>query len=315
MQLDLSVVIPCYNCEKTIIRCLDSIPKQAGVEIILVDDCSADRTAEVIKSYKSGHPDENIRLIQAETNLGAGEARNKGIGAVTKKYLTFVDSDDELAVAFGKLMDSELDADDDCLIFDAEMISRSGSSVLKMFYSDEIQAGGLLQKDALVYVRPATWGKIYRAEMIREHEVRFGRIQRNEDLVFTKTALCYCKSVRYLDIPLYRYYDNPNSLMNDRSLLTEKNAVNAVSAVKETIIRNGFTAEFNSIYFLEIVYATTLTLLRMGKSVGECRAHFKKVHAEYQKKDPYRKRYMLKYRLSYLMYKYNLYFLFKLVFR
>ena len=315
MRLDLSVVVPCYNCEKTIRRCLDSIPKNAGIEIILVDDCSADHTAEEIRKYIDEYPEETIRLIQPENNLGAGEARNRGIEAVTKGYLTFADSDDELSAAFGKLIDAELAEDCDCLIFDAEMISSSGSSVLKMFYADGIQPGSIPQKDALVFVRPATWGKIYRTRIVQEHGVCFGRIKRNEDLVFTKTALCFCEKVRYLNIPLYRYYDNPDSLMNDRSLLTEQNAMNAVRLVKPVILENGFAAEFNSIYFLEIVYATTMTLLRLGRTPAQCREHFRQVNNQYDKKDPYRRRYMLKYRLSYLLYKLNLYFLFKMIFR
>ena len=315
MRLDLSIVIPCYNCENTIIRCLDSIPKGAGIEVILVDDCSSDNTLEKIGGYQKAYPDEAIRVVSNPKNLGAGETRNRALDLVTRTYLTFVDSDDQLAAEFAEQAAPEFDAGFDCLIFDAEMVSPSGSSVLKMFYAEGIARGRVPQKEALVYVRPATWSKIYRSQIIRDHGIRFGRIPRNEDLVFTKSALCFCEKVRYLDQPLYYYNDNPASLMNDRSLLTEKNAMNAVSLAKPVITGSGFETEFNSIYFLEIVYATTLTLLRMGKSPKECRAHFNTVHAQYRKNDPYRSRYMLKYRLSYLLYRLNLFFLFKLIFR
>ncbi len=315
MRLDLSVVIPCYNCENTIVRCLDSIPKGIGIEIILVDDCSSDNTLKKISGYQKTHPDEAIRIVSNLKNLGAGETRNKALDMVTRKYLMFVDSDDQLAAGFAEQVEHEFDVGFDCLIFDAEMVSPSGSSVLKMFYANGIVRGNIPQKEALVYVRAATWSKIYRSQIIRDHDIRFGCIPRNEDLVFTKAALCFCSMVRYLDRPLYYYNDNPASLMNDHSLLTEKNAMNAVSLVRPIITGSGFEPEFNSIYFLEIVYATTLTLLRMGRSSKECRDHFKTVHAQYRKKDPYRSRYMLKYRLSYLLYRLDLFVLFKLIFR
>ena len=315
MRLDLSVVIPCYNCVDTIIRCLDSIPKEVGIEFILVDDCSSDNTLETIKNYQETYPDEDIKIVSNLTNLGAGETRNIALGMVSRTWLMFVDSDDQLSMEFADVVRSEFEAGFDCLIFDAVMVTLSETSTLKMFYTNGIAKGDVSQKEALVYVRPATWGKIYRSQIIREHNIQFGCIRRNEDLVFTKSALCFCTHVRYLDKPLYFYHDNPASLMNNRSLLSEKNAMNAVSLVKPIIIDSGFFPEFNSIYFLEVVYATTLTLLRMGKSQSECRTQFKKVHAQYQKKDPYRKKYKLKYRLSYLLYRMNLFFLFKLVFK
>lgn len=315
MQLDLSIIIPCYNCESTITRCLDSIPKEAGIEVILVNDCSGDRTPDVIRRYQETHPNEAIKVISNPKNLGAGETRNKALDSVNRTYLTFMDADDQLSADFLRLTGPEMDTGFDCLIFDAEMVAPSGSSVLKMFYAGGIAPGDISQKEALVYIRPATWGKVYRSQIIREHNIRFGRIPRNEDLVFTKSALCFCSRIRYMDRPLYYYHDNPASLMNDRSLLTEKNAMNAVEMVKPILIGSGYEREFNSIYFLEIVYATTLTLLRLGRTPGECRAHFRTVHAQYRKRDPYRKKYMLKYRLSYLLYRMNLFFFFKLIFR
>lgn len=315
MNLNLSIIIPCYNCEATIYSCLESIPGDVGIEIILVDDCSKDQTANLIRQYKREHPEKEIVLQHCDKNIGAGEARNIGLGLVSRDYLTFLDSDDQFSSGFLQHVKPAFDTGFDCLVFDANMVSLSGVSYLKMFYTENIAAGDVAQKEALVYTRPATWGKIYRTQVIRDHNIRFGRIQRNEDLVFTKTALCFCKTVRYLAERLYLYHNNPNSLMNNRTLLTEKNAMNAVGLVKPVMLENGFDLEFNSVYFLEIVYATTMTLLRMGKTPGQCREHFRKIDGEYNRKDPYRGRYMRKYRLSYQMFRMNLFFLFRFLFR
>jgi glycosyltransferase involved in cell wall biosynthesis len=89
----VSVVIPAYNREKTIKRCLDSVVNQTytNLEIIVVDDCSDDSTAEIVSSYN----DSRIKLITLEKNSGAQAARNRGIKEAAAGWITFLDSDDE----------------------------------------------------------------------------------------------------------------------------------------------------------------------------------------------------------------------------
>lgn len=89
----VSVIIPVYNREKTIKKSIDSILNQTytNIEVIVVDDCSLDRSRDVVKSYK----DERIRLIVCEENKGANHARNLGISLSVGKYIAFNDSDDE----------------------------------------------------------------------------------------------------------------------------------------------------------------------------------------------------------------------------
>ncbi len=313
MMLDVSVIIPCFNCEKTIRRCLDSIPKGVGVEVILVNDCSTDRTRDEIIQYKNEFPMETITLIENQENSGAGESRNVALSRITRTYLTFVDADDTLSSDFASQIFKELDKPVDCLIFDAMVVSPNDQSVLRMFYTNRIDTHEVEPKQALTYTRPCTWGKLYRSDIIRENGVRFGNLQRNEDLVFTKTALCYCNTVRYLNAPLYLYYINPTSLMNNKALLTEKNAINAVEQIKPVLIQNGFQDEYNSIYFLEVVYSTSMTFVRLGKINKECIEHFKEVDSLYRKRDPYFSKYLIRYRLTYVLFRLHLFCLFRLI--
>ena len=86
----VSIIVPSYNSEKTIKNCLDKISKESGrlnSEIIVVDDCSTDKTVEIIKTFQ------NIKLIELESNKGAGNARNKGAEKAIFENLCFVDSD------------------------------------------------------------------------------------------------------------------------------------------------------------------------------------------------------------------------------
>ena len=92
----ISIVVPVYNAEKYIEQTVDMVMKQTFTdwELILVEDCSKDNSAEVLRSLESELQDARIRVIYKEKNEGAAKARNTGIDAATGKYLAFLDADD-----------------------------------------------------------------------------------------------------------------------------------------------------------------------------------------------------------------------------
>lgn len=95
--MKLSIIIPVYNQEELIIRCLDSIPARNDIEIIIIDDKSTDKTRENIMRYMLQYEDKKaIMLIENETNVGAGLSRNYGIDNAKGEYIMFLDSDDYL---------------------------------------------------------------------------------------------------------------------------------------------------------------------------------------------------------------------------
>ena len=96
----LSIVIPVYNTAVYLKECLDSIINQtySNIEIICVDDCSPDNSAEIIKEYAA--KDNRIKYIKHSENKKQGAARNTGIDAASGKYITFIDSDDYLSYKY-----------------------------------------------------------------------------------------------------------------------------------------------------------------------------------------------------------------------
>lgn len=92
----ISIVVPVYNAEKYIEQTVDMVMKQTFTdwELILVEDCSKDNSAEVLRSLESELQDARIRVIYKEKNEGAAKARNTGIDAATGRYLAFLDADD-----------------------------------------------------------------------------------------------------------------------------------------------------------------------------------------------------------------------------
>ena len=91
----VSIVIPCFNSERTIARCLDSILAQSHtcIEILIYDDASHDATLSIIQAYEASHP--NLKVFYGAENMGAGYARNHLLSKATGEYIAFIDADDE----------------------------------------------------------------------------------------------------------------------------------------------------------------------------------------------------------------------------
>lgn len=299
---NISVVIPCYNSAKTIINCLISIGKSC--EIILIDDFSCDDTVKVIEDFKMNNPEYDIKLICNVKNCGAGNSRNLGIKNVTGKYILFVDSDDELVPnCIDILNDYTAVSDYDCIIFDAQILKNNKSHKLKMFYSNKINEGIIKQNEALVYTRGCTCGKLYKADVIKKFNVRFGTTRINEDLVFTKTALMFACKIYYINKCLYIYKQMNNSLMHkERMNVNDNNEISAYKRIKE-MASGQYSEEMNSIYFLEVLYARISRLILVGYGRKMCKNAYDELAKNYKKPDKYFKKYLFKYKLAYLFIK------------
>ena len=92
-NIKISVIVPIYNTEKYLNRCIDSILSQTlnDIELILINDCSTDKSLDIINSYKKY---DNVSIIDLEEKLGPGGARNIGISHAQGEFICFIDSDD-----------------------------------------------------------------------------------------------------------------------------------------------------------------------------------------------------------------------------
>ena len=155
MSLALSIIIPVYNCEKTIRKCLDSIFIQKNdlkYEIIIVDDGSSDGTVEVVESVIAGRG--NVKFIHQE-NAGAGAARNKALRYASGDYLLFIDGDDYISSNSLNILKIEMQKNEDLdvLIFMYRYYDE-GSCVFKK----------MSQRDAEVYNDVAFQNRVFSFE-------------------------------------------------------------------------------------------------------------------------------------------------------
>lgn len=309
-EFGLSVIIPCYNAQNTIIQCIESIPNGCDLEIIIVDDCSTDASAITIQDYIHSSK-RNIVFLKNEKNLGAGEARNRGIERATKEYIAFLDSDDQFSSTFINEIAKPISNGYDMIVYDANIVSKDHTERLDMFFSNSIARGLVNQKKALVFIKGCTCGKIYRTEIIQNNKIRFGNMPRNEDMVFTKIATAYSQNIYYLEIPLYCYYENKSSLMNDNSLINKENAVEAFNIVNHSLQNKGFEEELNSMFFLEVIYTLVLAELKTSGSAKQAKKTYRRFKNNYKRPDRYFREYSKKFKLSYYLFEINAFALFK----
>lgn len=202
-----SVIIPIYNAEKTIHRCIDSLLGQdcSDAEIILVNDGSPDRSGEICRAYARAHPE--IRLIEKE-NGGVSTARNAGLDAARGKYVCFVDSDDYVSPSyFSEIGRALSDGRWDLIRFsycvdDGICVQERRSAG----FSAETRKDALpkLLDDICRKTLNSPWAKVYRKELIDRHQIRFPvGASMAEDRAFNISYSLHVNSYQVSDQALY----------------------------------------------------------------------------------------------------------------
>lgn len=212
----LHFIIPVYNVEKYLSRCLESVINQSyqNTNIILVDDGSPDRCPEICDDFSNKY--ENITVIH-KSNGGLSDARNAGLlylkdRAEESDYITFVDSDDFLHPLYGEKM-VELCEKYDCGISQCEYEKGSKDAFEKK--SDDGQEFFVSSSDALLgyKLKSQSTPKVYRAKLFKELLFPVGVI--NEDEFVTYKAVYAAKKIAFTNSPLYYYFQHDASIMDN----------------------------------------------------------------------------------------------------
>lgn len=217
MEPKISVVIPCYNCERFIEKCLESIINQMydNLEIIVVNDGSTDSTENVVKKYLS---DKRVVYIKQE-NGGEAAARNSGIEVATGEYIGFVDSDDYIDPdMYCKLYKAISETDSDMAVSNYNQVY--SDETIKSDYSTMSGREYKIQEDVLSYwvnvcaaSRPNNyvWTRLYRTEIIEQSGIRFERFTHSADTLFNFKLLTYINKCVLVNEGLYYYVQRQGS--------------------------------------------------------------------------------------------------------
>lgn len=211
----VSVVIPQYNVESYISRCLDSVLSQSynDIEIIVVDDCSTDGSVDVVKQYREHHPD--IRLIRHDRNLGPMMARRDGYEAATGDFIMFVDPDDTLPLdAICNLVSCQRAALADIVVGNALKHNEDGTEKI-LLGGGKI---GLTKTDLFSAVieqqfRPQLWGKLFRSELFHDGSLQnYEGMTLAEDVCLLYQLMAKSETIVPYDGIVYDYYCRKDSL-------------------------------------------------------------------------------------------------------
>lgn len=211
----LSIIIPCYNSEKWISRCLDSILCQDidDYELIVVNDGSEDDTLKLLSEYQAKYPD-IIKIID-KANGGVSTARNAALDIAKGKYVAFVDSDDEIVEdrLHKVILDSKQFPGTDVFLLGME--SETDGTILTKEYYDNLPnrlSTSEIVLHTMISTFPSPWAKLYRTELINQLGLRFPEGKHlYEDALFNHILFNYNPSVKIIKGPFYRYQMMPGS--------------------------------------------------------------------------------------------------------
>lgn len=202
----VTVIIPVYNSEKYIGKCLDSILKQTykDFEILIINDGSKDNSKNVIDEYVQKYP-EVIKAIHQE-NMGVSKTRNKAIKLVNTKYIMFMDNDDFIDEDYIEVLISNAQQkDQDVVISGYRRPNQDGKILKQMKLQNE-------QWSKMMVLAP--WAKIYKKDYIIENNIEFLDNNIGEDVYFNLQAMLLSDKIKIIDYIGYNWFFNTASVSN-----------------------------------------------------------------------------------------------------
>ena len=216
----ISFIIPVYNAESSLERCLQSVVTQLmnDIELIVVDDGSTDQSQKIMNRYADEYPRQVTAL--KKTSSGTGEGRNAGIRRARGRYVAFIDSDDYIEPGYVDSIIREINNHDpDMIIIDYNRIYTRPRNVFEQIYRfnrRRIYSGVVnieSQPELLATAEVAPWLRIIRRSIFVSHsDIFFSRSRLGEDLEASLKWYLHTVKIRVLDKKLYNYVIKPGSL-------------------------------------------------------------------------------------------------------
>lgn len=298
----LSIVVPTYNVDKYLTRCLDSLLNQTynNIEVIVVDDGSTDSSGVIAERYKK--IDGRVKVIHKE-NGGLSDARNVGIKASKGKYIAFVDSDDFIEPdIYEKSMLKIKNANADILVF--EIIKNYSSGIIKKFKLDKEEkidkVEAIIQLNSFKNIDFSACNKIYKKELF--NNIEFPLNKKCEDVYTMYKIFNNAKYIYLLPEEGYHY------CLRDGSITTSNNVnIDYSKALKEQMIyfdgNNKLDVVVKSSYAYSCLAIVNLIILKKLKN----KALIKKMKKEsrYYSKYVYKNKYLsFRKKMQYFIYDY-----------
>lgn len=309
----ISIIIPLYNAEKYIVRCLDSIVNQTykDFEVIVINDKSKDNSWNVLNQYVSEHLNINFIIINNESNLGLSKTRNKGMELATGDYILFMDNDDTLVDENSLQHFINKTENNPDIVFGQtrfllnDVAKKSNYHQLKNkkeTYTDNEILDGFFSGEWAV----TAWNKLYKTEFLKRKNLRFLDDLLHEDELWAFETAIPAKTVNFLEFETYNYYSlsNPDSMTATMGLkniehyliiLTKKMEI---AKEKELYSRTDLVEKYLKNF---ANYTILSNVCKMD--FGTFKSFYVRINKEFEKNFPVKNEFSLNPFLAYYLYK------------
>ncbi len=259
----ISVIVPVYNVEAYLRKCIESILKQtySNLEVILINDGSKDKCGEICEEYRK--KDKRIKVIH-KVNEGLSEARNTGIINATGKYITFVDSDDYIDDCYVELLyktiilyGADISIASHRILYENRCIDKSTN--------EEFCADSKLILEKILYddgIDISTWGKLYKIELF--NNIKFPKGRFYEDSATTYKLIDISSNIAVLSKAVYNYVMRKNSISKSKFSKKKLDLITSTKEMTDFIINK--YPELTNACNRRLMYAYLSTLTQLAQS-------------------------------------------------
>lgn len=206
----ISVIIPVYNAEKYLRRCIDSVIAQTyeDWELIVVDDGSTDNSWAILSEYVK--KDSRINIVHQD-NAGAGLARNKGLEYASGEYTVFIDADDYIEPNYFELLTRY---NQDIVFIDAYRRNQEGviDTIEKMSSNKGKNKEDIIRSQMTGKTPWGGWRKAVKTSLLKKHDIKYTEHKVGEEAVFSFMLLHYTTTIGFIETPVYNYEVHSGSL-------------------------------------------------------------------------------------------------------
>lgn len=265
----ISVIVPVYNVEKFLPKCIESIVNQSfrDIEIILVDDGSTDASGEICDLWAKC--DERIKVIHKD-NGGLSDARNKGIEMSSGEYLSFIDSDDYILPDYLLILYQILTSEGaDMSVCQCFFVDEQDRNLTELNDTDKItliKGNFICMREFLTNtdIDTVAWRKLYKSSLFVP-EIRYPVGKYHEDVWTTYKYIAKCNSIVVSYKKLYAYRQRKGSIVN--SQFNTKHLDGVTGSIKRFEFISSRYPDLKSQSAANIIYCANQCMLRLGKSL------------------------------------------------
>lgn len=284
----VSIIVPIFNVEKYLKRCIDSLINQSykKIEIILINDGSEDNSATICKQYAATY--QQIVYIEQE-NQGLSGARNTGIKNSTGEYILFVDSDDYIELDAVEILTKK------ALKYDLEIVCSCGAyyhksdGAIDIFKEIDALDGKVCHGTEVLckYIKSGTNVNsvvlyLYKSSIIKENSLYFELGLLHEDCLWTPQVFFIAKRVSIINYMFYHYVERSTSITGVKPKV--KNALDRIYILEKlNVLYNGVANVFERALLKDLIarsYMNACTILRQCEDYNEAK-HEKKINNKY----------------------------------